>query len=347
MAEQSKPTDANGAARQKLVETMEGFRATQVIYVAAKLAIADLLADEPKSIGELAEATSTNAHALHRLMRALVTLGVCEEPRDGVFGLAPAGQYLRTGVPGSVRYRAMHCGQLWPIWGELLYSITTGESARKRLTQTAGFEHLSRDPEAAEIFNGAMAEITREVGAAVVRTYDFSQIRTIVDVGGGYGTLVATILKANPHMRGKVLDMAHAADGARQLLEKFGVADRCEFVEGSFFESVPAGADAYILKSIIHDWDDERSVAILKTCRRAMGPNARLLIVERVMPERLGTSAPHRAMAFGDLNMLVAPGGQERTETEFRRLFEQSGFRLVRLVPAGLAGIHVIEAACA
>lgn len=220
--------------------------------------------------------------------------------------------------------------------------MKTGGSARKLTTGTDGFGHLERDPQAASVFNGAMVELTRLIASEVVRAYDFAGMRRIVDIGGGHGALLAAVLEVNAGAHGVVFDRPHAIEGARLYLAKESLAERCDFVNGDFFTAVPGGADAYLLKNIIHDWNDERSVVILRNCWRAMPQNGRLLLVERIMPERLGASSRHRAVAWADLTMLLGPGGCQRTETEFRSLFAAGGFELSKVIPTAL-GYSVLE----
>jgi SAM-dependent methyltransferase len=320
----------------QLLETITGSWKAQAVHVAAELRLADLLANGPRTSAELAAATGAHAPSLQRLLRALTALDVCRECDDGAFEIAPLGSLLGTDDPDSLRSWAIWWGaHLWPVWGNLLYSVRTGQSARALLTGTDGFKHLERDPEAAAIFNQALVELTRLACAHIVRAYDFTGLRRIVDVGGGYGELLAAILKAQPAAFGVLFDLPHALDGARQRFEKAGLAERCEFVAGDFFASVPDGADAYVLKSVIHDWNDERSRQILASCRRAMGVDARLLLVEQVLPERLEVSATHQALARSDLNMLVAHAAGERTAAELGKLLHATGFTVTRIVPAG------------
>ena len=213
------------------------------------------------------------------------------------------------------------------------------------LTGTDGFDHLAQDPQAAGVFNKGLAELTTLTADSIVAAYDFSTLRHVVDVGGGYGQLLAAILRAHPGVRGTLFDLPHAIDGARAFLTQAGVINRCELVAGDFFESLPAGADAYLLKSVIHDWPDERARAILQNCRRAMTrAGARLLLAERVLPERLTSSAQHRALARTDLSMLVTHAAAERSEADFRGLLDASGYYVTRIVTGSLA-FSVIEAA--
>jgi SAM-dependent methyltransferase len=215
--------------------------------------------------------------------------------------------------------------------------VKTGDSARKLTTGTDGFVGLfQRDPAAAALFNGTMVQFMRLIAAGVVRTYDFAGVRRIVDVGGGHGTLLAAILEAHPHLHGVLLELPHAMEGAREQLGKADFASRCDLVAGNFFNSIPEGADAYLLKNVIHNWDDERSCLILRNCRRAISSNGKLLLIERIMPARFEPSSAHRAFAYADLAMLVGPGGRERTEDEFGALLEAAGFGLARTIPIAL-----------
>jgi SAM-dependent methyltransferase len=308
-----------------------------VTYVAAELRIADLLAGGPRNVHELAADTGSHAPSLLRLLRALASLDFCREGENGVFALNPIGALLQEKTSSSLRSWILWWGRYqWPLWGNLLHSVKTGESARKLVTGADGFAQLEHDPDAAATFNRAMAEYTRLVGSGVVRAYDFGGMRRIVDVGGGYGALLAAILEAYPGARGVLLDLPHAIEGAKVNLANTGLANRCEFITGDFFDSVPDGGDAYLIKAVIHDWDDERSVVILRNCRRAIPSAGKLLLVERIMPDRLEASAPHRAIARADLNMLIGPGGRERTEADFRSLLHSSGFNLTRIVPTAL-----------
>src|SRR5262245_1756608 len=326
-----------------LVELIHSASMAQVAYVAAELCIADHLASGPKDAVELARLTRTNAPSLHRILRALASLGLCTEREDGSFALGPLGSRLRTGDQSSLRSWILWNGQQWGEWGNLLHSVRTGESARKLATGIDGFDHLTSDPAAAAIFNDAMVEMTRLIAGEVVRVYDFSGMQQIIDVGGGLGALMAAVLEANSDARGQVLDLAHAVDGARAYLTHRGVMVRCEVIAGDFFESVPGGADAYILKNIIHDWNDARSSAILRNCRRAMPAHGKLLLVERIMPDRLEASSLHRAIAWADLTMLVGPGGCQRTKAEFQALLDGSGLRMARIIATDLE-YSVIEA---
>jgi orsellinic acid C2-O-methyltransferase len=302
---------------------------TQALCVAAELHIPDLLTAGPKHAQELAGATNTHAPSLHRLMRALTSLDICMEREDGSFGLTATGSVLCAGAPNSLRSWTILCGKyLWPSAGDLLHSVRTGETARQRLGRPRPFKFLESDKEAAEIFDHAMAEISRLIAGEVLSYCSFDGMQCVVDVGGGSGGLLAAVLRAHPKLHGVLFDLPHVIQGAKADLTKALPAERCEFVAGDFFESIPMGGDAYLLKAVLHDWDDEQSATILRNCRRAIPTNGRLLLIERAVPERFEGNAIHHAIARMDLHMLVEFGGKERTEAEFRNLLEGAGFRL-------------------
>jgi hypothetical protein len=227
-------------------------------------------------------------------------------------------------------------------WSDLLYSVETGEPAFQRVFGTDSFSYMAQHPDEAANFDKAMSDFTRQIAVAVAANYDFSNFHTIVDVGGGNGTLLVGILSANPSLRGILFEQPHVADRAQEFIRAAGLTDRCEVLRGDFFHDVPGGSDAYILKHVIHDWDDERATAILENCRRAMDSAGKLLIIEGVYPPRIDLSDESRGAASNDVNMLVCTGGRQRSENEFRSLFEASGFRLTRIVPTP-ARVGVIE----
>jgi ubiquinone/menaquinone biosynthesis C-methylase UbiE len=314
-----------------MLQMISGFWISRAIYVAAKLGIADQLRDGPKTVDELAAATATHAPSLYRVLRALAGVGVFTEDKKRGFALTPLADTLRTDAPGSLRaFATVELGEEhYPAWGELLHSVRTGEIAFDRAFGMPVWKFFEQNPGNAKTFNDAMTGFTLAVNDAVLSSYDFSSISKIVDVGGGHGSLIASILKANPKMRGVLFDAPPVIEGAGHRLKDEGLAERCEATAGDFFDSVPSGGDAYIVKWIIHDWDDEQSVSILKNCHRAMAENGRLLLVEAVVPDG---SEPHFSK-YMDLNMLIMTGGRERTEDEYRTLLEASGFKLTRTVP--------------
>ena len=327
-----------------LRDMITGGWTSQAIYVAARLGIAELLAEGPRKCEELATSIGAHSGSLYRLMRGLTSLGLCTEASDGMFELTSLGSHLRAGVAGSVRsWALLWGGSLWPIWGTLLHSVRTGERLRPLSTGPEGFDNLAQRPEAAKVFDMAMVEITALVAETVVGAYDFSRIGRIVDVGGGYGELLVAILRAYPTLQGVLFELPHVVEGARKHIEAAGVAERCEAVPGNFFESVPIGAGAYLLKSIIHDWNDDRSLVVLRNCHHAITSEGKLLIIERILPERIQPCLEHRMIAASDLNMLVATTGRERTGAEYRSLLGAAGFKVTRTVPIG-GYFSVIEA---
>jgi hypothetical protein len=320
----------------------------QAVFTAAALGVADALADGPRRSDDLARTVGAHPGALHRLLRGLVALELCTVTDDGEFEITPVGCCLRAGTRDSVRSWALLMGSpmCWGSWGRLVECIRSGQSVPQLDGWGSSFDFRETHPAEGAVFDQAMVELTRHLGAAIAAGYDFAGIRTLVDVGGGWGALLPPILKAHPDMRGVVFDQPHCREGALRLFEKTGIAARCEFVGGSFFETVtPADADAYLLKSVIHDWDDERSLALLRTVRAAMGPQSRLLVVEGIVPDRPGTSAYDAMIAGTDLNMLVMTGGKERTEAEFRTLLDVAGVPVTRIVRTP-ATMSVIEARC-
>ena len=319
---------------------MTGYWVSQALYVAAKLGIADLLADGPVDCEDLATATDTHAPSLQRVLRALAGVGVFTEVSPGSFALTPLAELLRTETPGSMRALAiMYAEEQYRAWGELLHSVRTGEMAFDYQFGMGYFEYLAQHPEADRVFNEAMTGWTHQLASAVVDVYDFSPFKTVVDVGGGYGALLAAILRSNPGTRGILFEQPHVVASAKEQLAPTGVADRCTLVGGDFFVAVPAGGDAYVLSQILHDWDDEHCVAILGQCRRAMADHGNLLVVELVLP-------PGNEPSLGkwlDLHMLVLLGGRERTAAEYDTLFRAAGFNLARVVPTP-PGPSVVEA---
>ena len=316
-------------ASEKLGGLIAGARITQLVYVAAKLGVSDALADGPRSSCELAAAVGADPRALFRLMRALASWGVFVHRSDGRFQLEAHSELLRANVPGSLRPSAIMAGEPWFYgpYGRLMHSVKTGQTAFDHLFGKGLFEYLNENPDDAEVFNDAMSDFTRQVTAEVVGAYDFAGISRIVDIGGGQGAMLAAILEAHPGMKGMLFDQPEVLEGAPKVLAASGVEDQCELVAGDFFESVPSGGDAYMMKWIIHDWDDRRSIVILDNCRRAMAANGRLLLIEREMP---AGNEPSQG-TLGDITMMVIPGGQERTRDEYRSILDAAGFRLTEV----------------
>ena len=330
-----------------LFRMVTGYYVARAIHVAAKLGIADLIAEGPRGYDELAKATGTHADSLRRVLRLLASAGVFIEEEDGKLALSPIGACLRSGVPGSMRAAALLFGGITQqAWGDLLYSVETSEPAFRQVFGMDSFDYMAEHPDEAANFDAAMADFTKHTAVAVVTAYDFSPFRRIVDVGGGRGALLAGILRANPTLTGVIFDLPNVATRATEQIRELGLAGRCEIVGGDFFKEVPSGGDAYLLKHVIHDWNDDRATAILRTCRRAMGADAKLLIVEGVYPPRIDQSDESRGAAANDVNMLVCTGGRQRSEAEFRRLYDAAGFRLTRIVPTKTP-VKVIEGVCA
>lgn len=319
-----------------LIQMASAFRISQVLYVTARLGIADLLKNGPKQPDELALACNASPQALYRVLRALISMGIVTQDSEGRFAITPSGEYLQADHPASVRpYILFITGEVnWQGWGNFLYSVNTGEAAIKDLFGMDLFEYASENPEFGEIFNKGMAGMTASMSRDIIAAYDFSNFNRVVDVGGGNGALLAALLKANPALQGVTFDLPQVAEQAAQFLTETGLAGRCEVVGGDFFKAVPTGGDAYILKLIIHDWDDERATRILNSCYQAMDAKARLLVVDIVLPEKVEANEAHLTKIMFDLQMLtLTPGGRERTETDFRQLYEAAGFRLNRVIP--------------
>ncbi len=332
-------TSSTPSPQAELRRMMTGYWTAQCIYVAAHLGLADLLKDGPLPVARLAEATGTHAPSLYRLLRGLAGEGVFAEDAEGRFGLTPLAECLRSDRPDSQRAMALMMGEEhYRCWGELLYSIRTGRTAFEKLYGQPIFTWLAGQPQAAQIFDAAMVGVHGAESAAMLDAYDFAGFGTLVDVGGGNGSLLTTALNRHPRLRGVLFDRPDVIERARPLLEQAGLADRCTAVGGDFFQSVPSGGDAYLMRHIIHDWDDDRSLAILKNVRRVMPAAGKLLLVEGVVPPGNGPSFTKML----DLNMLVIPGGKERTEEEYRELYAAAGFRLSRIVPTR-RDVSVIE----
>ncbi|TAJ22220.1 MAG: methyltransferase [Rugosibacter sp.] len=326
-----------------LMQMLSGALLQQAICVVAKLGIADLLAAKPRTINELASTTKTHEASLYRVLRALAGAGIFAETARHTFELTPLATVLRSDVPNSICNFAILMGEnwLWRNYGELMHSVTTGGPAQNHVHGMGSFEFFTQNAAASAVFNRAMTGLSQAVAPAIVESYDFSAVRKLVDIAGGHGLLLAEILKANPHMQGVLFDLPSVIEGAGALLEKEGVRSRVELASGDFFKSVPAGADAYVMKHIIHDWDDEHSIRILKNIGTAMNQGGKVLIIEMIVPEG-NKPSPAKAM---DLQMLIMESGKERTKEEYRRLLEAAGFRLTRIVPTK-SPYSLIEGEC-
>jgi hypothetical protein len=274
----------------------------------------------------------------------MCALGLCTETSRDMFELTPAGEVLRSGTTDSLYHVALFFGtQVSEAWSRLVDSVRTGQTAYKLLHGGQPFQEFTQDLQGAEIFHSAMLELTRLYAPALVAAYDFSKIGELVDVGGGYGELLCAIVRKNPAMHGIVFDLPHAGPGAMRTIEEAGLGDRCRVVTGSFLDSLPAGADAYMLKSVIHDWDDSSAEKILSNCRKAMKSGARLLLIERIIPQRIEPAAHDEMAAMLDLTMMVGPGGRERTQTEFNALLHAAGLKTEKVI-ATPTPMSIIEA---
>ena len=331
-----------------LLRLATGHEAAQAVIVAARLGLADLLADGPRDAAELAAAADAHAPSLHRLLRALAALGVVAEQPDGRFALGPLGAPLRDGVPGSLRPLVLLFGhdEFWQSWGALEHTVRTGETALRHLWGAdTSFDRYTAEPALGHVFNAGMTALSGRAIAAVLGVWRFPATGLVVDVGGGEGALLAAVLRANPGLRGVVFDLPPVAEAAAAALAGHGGAGqglgaRAEALGGDMFAAVPPGGDIYMLKSVLHDWADGPAGAVLRAVRAAMAPAARLLVIERLMPDRMGPEA--RMVALADLRMLLRTGGRERTKAEFRTLFEAAGLRWLRTVPTA-AGFAIME----
>jgi O-methyltransferase domain len=334
--------------QMQLYQMATGHYLSRALGLATKLCIPDRLGNGARHHKEVAAELGLHPSSLNRVMRLLASAGVFDEQAGGMFSLTPLGDLLRSDAPGSMRAAALlFAGEaIQASWAELEYCVKTGQPAFRKLSPGAknAFDGL-RDPQAAANFDEAMAALSAQTALALIATYDFSKFGKLADIGGGNGALLIGILKGNPSLQGIVFDQPASAERAGRRIAEAGLRVRCEAVGGDFFTEVPRGAGAYLLKHIIHDWNDEDATAILKTCHRAMdGTDAKLLLVEGVYPERIDQSPESRGAAFNDVNMLVSTGGRQRSETEFRALYQRAGFRLTNIVPTA-ARACIIEGA--
>jgi SAM-dependent methyltransferase len=326
-----------------------GYEVAQALYAATRLGIADLLADGPRGVEALARESGAHAPSLYRLLRALASLEVYAEESVGRFRITPLAELLRADVPSSMRAVILNLGGFgYRIWGDLLYSVQTGENAFEHVFGMPSWQYRAEHPDEEQLFNAYMAERARQRRTALLAAYDFSGARLVVDVGGGNGTLIDGILELYPAVRVVLFDQPQVSEIARGTLQAAGVAECCAIVGGSFFDSVPPGGDIYILSVVIHDWPDNRAGEILRNCRRAIAADGRLLVIDRVLPPGNQESAGK----FMDLRMMLEHvGGRERTEVEWRDLLTSSGFRLARILAipdghtaANLDDLSVLEA---
>jgi hypothetical protein len=318
-------------AQERLLWMLNGTAMTQMIHAAVELNLFDLLDDRAMTCAELAERTGTHLASIRRLIRALASLGVLESVADERFCPTAVGKYLRAGASGSLRAVARHAGDptMQRAWGGLLHTLRTGQTAFDASFGMDYGTYLAQNPAAAQIFHERSRAGAARIVSALLAAYDFSSFNRIVDVGGGYGHLIAGILQSYSQPRGLVFDLPSAFDGARDLLTSAGVADRCEVVSGDVFDGVPAGGDLYVLKSMLHGWDDACCIDLLQNCRRAMREDGVLLAVERHLPD---AEPPSPYPAIVDMTLLVLGTGRERTTAQYRSLLQAAGFRLNRVV---------------
>ena len=328
---------SNGASEptaddmRRLQFMIHGYRLTQALHVAASLGVADLLHDGPKTADELAAATGANGDALYRLLRALASVGVFAETNERRFTLTPLAALLRQDHPVSLRAMILYAAtEPYRAWANLLPGVMTGDNPFEQVFGAQHFQYLAQHPVSNEAFNQAMSASSRQAALALVAAYDFSAAGKVVDIAGGQGALIAAILRANPALHGVLFDQPHVVENALPLLEAAGVADRCELASGDFFAAVPPG-DTYTLRHILHDWEDDHCIAILRSCAQALAPGGRVLAIESVI-EPGNDPSPAK---FLDLMMFVMNGGRERTAEEYQRLFAAAGLTLTRIIPAG------------
>src|SRR5262245_23605039 len=337
---QQTPTDA-APPHAQLIQMAMSHWVSHIVYVAAQLGVADHLAKGPMSADDLARLTSTHAPSLYRLLRMLASLGIVTEDASNRFTLTPLGEALKTGAPGSARPTILTLASSWWMhgFGELLYSVQTGKSGFEKFLGMPIFDWFAKHPDEASMFSETMVGFHGGEPPAVAAAYDFSGLKTIVDVGGATGNLLTTILGRYAGSRGSLYDLPHVVRDAPKLIQSRGLTERITIEAGSFFERIPSGGDAYLLSHVIHDWSEEQCLKILGNCRRAMKPTSRLLIIEMVLPEG---DTPHPGKLL-DMMMLVGPGGQERTEQEYGELLAKAELRLTRIVPTE-SPVSVVEA---
>jgi hypothetical protein len=315
----------------QLMQMLFGLTTSRAIGVAAELCVADRLKDGPKSVQELAEQADVHAQSLYRVLRACASIGVFSEDKEKRFSLTPLAEPLQSDAPGSLRAFAVMFTTDWQFqtWAELPFSVKTGKPAFDKVFGMPMFEYFWKNQKAGKEFNEAMTSNSAFASEAVLNSYDFSGASKVVDVGGGHGMLLASVLKKYPHLKGILFEVPAIAEEAKSLIDAYGVADRCTIISGDFIESIPTGGDIYILKHIIHDWNDEQCMAILANCRKAMAKGGKMLVVEMVLPEG---NEPSIGKLL-DLEMLLFLPGCERTESEYRTLLDKAGLALSRVIP--------------
>ncbi|OSI64814.1 MULTISPECIES: methyltransferase [Bradyrhizobium] len=320
-----------------VLDLVQSHRITAVIYAAAKLSLAEAVGDEAKSVAELARLVSADERALRRLLVGLTTLGLCRQADHDRFAMTDLGLQLGETADPSFKDWVLFEGEmLAQSWSGLVDSVRTGKTA----TQLRGegddrYAATGNTPESNRRFNAAMVSLTRSIVPKIVTAHEFAAARLVMDIGGGTGELIGAIVQHNPHLEGIVFDLARCETDARTHFDRLGIAGRSRFVTGSFFEDIPSGADTIVMKSILHNWNDDRCRIILRNCRNALPSDGTLIVIERIMPERATTAPEDRSCVMSDLNMLRGPGGCERTEAEYRKLADSAGFAFVRTTGIG------------
>ena len=325
---------------QKISQMLHGYAKSQAIYVAARLDLAEHLAAGPQSVEALAETTETHAASLFRLLRALASEGIFKEVSPRTFALTPAAECLRAGARNSQRAMALMMGEEhYQAWAELLYTVQTGEKGFDKVYGEPIFEYMSKNPRTAEIFDAAMSSIHGREALPMLQAYDFSGFKKVADIGGGNGSTLIALLEKYPEAEGILFDLEHVIKRSQANIKSAGLESRCECVDGDFFSAIPEGADLYLFRHIIHDWNDEQCVTILSNCRKVLKPQGKLLILESVIE-------PGNDPSFAkwlDLTMMVIPGGKERTQEEYRELLAKAGLKLTRILPTP-GQIDIVEA---
>ncbi|QIO36819.1 methyltransferase [Bradyrhizobium sp. 1(2017)] len=324
-------------------DLVQSHRITAVIYTAAKLNLAEALRDEAKSVAELARLVSADENALRRLLVGLTTIGLCRQADRDRFAMTDLGRQLdETAEPSFKDWVLFEAEILAQSWNGLVESVRSGKTAGElRGGGDDRYAAMSNQPEFIRRFNAAMVSLTRSIVPKIVVAHDLATARVVMDLGGGTGELIGSVVKHNPHLQGIAFDLARCEAGAHAHFDRLGIADRCRFVAGSFFEKVPSGADTILMKSILHNWKDDRCEVILRNCRDALPASGTLIVIERIMPELATTGTQDRSCVMSDLNMLTGPGGRERTEAEYRRLGVLAGFAFVGT--SGIGSFSLVE----
>ncbi len=328
-----------------MLDLISSFHVSRALYIASRLKLADLVHDGAVTSTELAARTNKDAKSLYRVIRLLASAGVFAIDADERISLTPLSETLLSDAQGSLGAWAI--SQIgddpFRAWGGLMHSVSTGEVAFDHVYGQDCWQYRAEHPDSARDFDEGMVGFISTHDNAVIASYPFAELKSVVDIGGGEGKLLTALLAANPHMKGVLFEQARVIEKARRRIAAAAMASRCEAVAGDFFAAIPRGGDAYILSRVLHDWEDARAMEILQNCRAAMAPGARLLLIERVVPARIEPTPAMRAIAASDVHMMVMNGGQERTEAHYRALLEAAGLTLTRIVPAGSV-MSVVEA---